>query len=83
MLFLNSNGMDVTLDETSLTYRVIGGLIDLYFFMGPSPEEVIRQYHQVIGAPAMPPYWSLGFHQTRYVHGMLSGSVVNTQLLRC
>jgi len=44
---------------------VIGGLVDLYFFTGPSPEEVIRQYHQVIGFTALPPYWALGLHQSR------------------
>lgn len=46
--------------------RVIGGMIDLYFFMGPTPEAVIRQYHAVVGPPVMPPYWALGLHQAKW-----------------
>ncbi|XP_065189495.1 uncharacterized protein LOC135820114 [Sycon ciliatum] len=67
----NSNGMDVTLHQSklrqsTLTYKVIGGVLDFYFFLGPTPEEVVVQYQQVIGRPHMPPYWALGFHQCRY-----------------
>lgn len=43
--------------------RAIGGLVELYLFLGPTPEEVIRQYHQVVGKPMMPPYWALGAQQ--------------------
>lgn len=45
--------------------RSIGGIVELYLFMGPTPEQVIRQYHEVIGRPAMPPFWALGAHQGR------------------
>jgi len=38
-----------------LSCRVLGGLLDLYFFMGPQPEAVVQQYQQVVGRPAMPP----------------------------
>lgn len=62
----NNNGMDVILTNNRLTYKMIGGIIDLYFFMGPTVEEVTKQYHSIIGLPALPPYWALGFHQSRW-----------------
>jgi alpha-glucosidase (family GH31 glycosyl hydrolase) len=43
--------------------RAIGGLVELYLFLGPTPEAVIRQYHELIGSTAMQPYWALGAHQ--------------------
>ncbi|CAD5115204.1 DgyrCDS4198 [Dimorphilus gyrociliatus] len=63
----NSNAMDYTLTPLPmLVYRAIGGIFDFYFFMGPTPENVIQQYTSLIGRPFMPPYWSLGFHLSRY-----------------
>ena len=62
----NNHGLDVELAPNKLTYRIMGGDMDLFFFTGPTPERVIRQYHQLIGYPALPPYWALGFHQCRW-----------------
>lgn len=39
---------DVTFMPTpGLTYRVIGGILDFYMFLGPTPEVATRQYHEV------------------------------------
>lgn len=40
--------------------------MDLYFFLGPSPEAVLRQYHAVIGKTALPPFWTLGAIQSKW-----------------
>ena len=77
VFLLNSNGMDIKIDETThpktgkpigttLEYNIIGGILDLYFFAGPTPTDVTKQYATVAGLPAMMPYWGLGFHQCRY-----------------
>uniref|UniRef100_A0A6I8PGI8 P-type domain-containing protein n=1 Tax=Ornithorhynchus anatinus TaxID=9258 RepID=A0A6I8PGI8_ORNAN len=67
VLLLNSNAMDVTLQPTpALTYRTTGGILDFFVVLGPTPELVTQQYTELIGRPAMPPYWALGFQLCRY-----------------
>ncbi|KTG36911.1 hypothetical protein cypCar_00036484 [Cyprinus carpio] len=80
VLLLNSNAMgeqtthslaqlvlNVTfLPTPALTYRTIGGILDFYMVMGPTPEAVVQQYTEMIGRPVLPAYWSLGFQLCRY-----------------
>ena len=76
VLLLNSNGMDIKLNDTdteqaggtTLEYNVIGGVLDFYFLAGSEsdPTELVRQYADVVGKPAEVPYWSFGFHQCRF-----------------
>ncbi|KAI1140562.1 glycoside hydrolase family 31 protein [Hypoxylon sp. FL0543] len=71
VFFLNSDGMDVMINNTAesgqyLEYNTLGGVLDFYFVAGPSPVEVAKQYAEIVGTPAMMPYWGFGFHNCRY-----------------
>ncbi|KAK7100863.1 probable maltase-glucoamylase 2 [Littorina saxatilis] len=73
VFLLNSNAQEYALSPgPMLTWRTIGGVLDFYVFLGPSPENVVQQYTQMIGRPVMPPYWSLGFQLCRYGYDNLS-----------
>ena len=67
ILFLNSAAQELSLTPgPSMIYRSIGGILDMYLFLGPSPEQVVQQYTEAVGRFPLPPYWSLGFHLCRY-----------------
>ncbi|GFS15039.1 lysosomal alpha-glucosidase [Elysia marginata] len=72
VLLLNSNAAEAILQPYghdaigAVTFRSIGGVIDLFVLLGPSPLSVASQYAQVVGRPYMPPFWSLGFHLCRW-----------------
>ncbi|RAL61331.1 hypothetical protein DID88_009467 [Monilinia fructigena] len=65
VFFLNSNGMDIMINNTNgndqyLEYNTLGGVFDFYFLAGPDPIELSQQYAQLVGLPTMMPYWGFG-----------------------
>jgi alpha 1,3-glucosidase len=42
------------------------GIFDVFVLLGPSPRDVFRQYAQVTGTQALPPYWAIAYHQCRW-----------------
>lgn len=49
-----------------IQYRMLGGTLDLYFFSGPTPSQVIEQYSHVVGKPAWQNAWAFGYQQCRW-----------------
>lgn len=77
----NAHGQEILLRPSNITWRTIGGSIDLYFFSGPSQPAVTMAYQQgAIGLPALQQYWAFGFHQCRwgYQNWSVVEEVVNT-----
>lgn len=50
-----------------IQYRMIGGVMDLYFYSGPSPVDVVEKHGALVGLPLWQPYWGFGLHLCRWV----------------
>lgn len=63
----NVHGQEILLRPTNITWRSIGGSIDLYFYAGPTQPETTSAYQMsAVGLPAMQQYFTFGFHQCRW-----------------
>ncbi|KAG2214664.1 hypothetical protein INT46_005681 [Mucor plumbeus] len=67
-LLMSAHGMDVITTEGRITYKVIGGILDFYFFAPKSgqPKDLSIAYTDLIGKPLMPSHWMLGWQHCRY-----------------
>ncbi|KAJ5669399.1 hypothetical protein N7462_010469 [Penicillium macrosclerotiorum] len=63
----NAHGQEIITSPQNLTWRTLGGSIDLTFYSGPSQAEVTREYQlSTVGLPAMQQYFTFGYHQCRW-----------------
>lgn len=63
----NAHGLEVITQPQNLTWRTLGGSVDLTFYSGPSQAEVTKNYQvSTVGLPAMQQYNTLGYHQCRW-----------------
>ncbi|KAL7141890.1 hypothetical protein ABFS83_08G085100 [Erythranthe nasuta] len=42
------------------------GVVDAFFFIGPKPKDVVRQYTSVTGTSALPQSFAIAYHQCRW-----------------
>ncbi|KAF3791765.1 putative glucan 1-3-alpha-glucosidase [Nymphaea thermarum] len=42
------------------------GIVDAFFFVGPGPKDVVKQYMATTGTPAMPQLFATAYHQCRW-----------------
>lgn len=75
VLNLNANAQRVTLrtaeGRREIEHEITGGIYDFFIFTdndetNNTANDAIKRYHRLIGKPLLPPFWSLGWQQTRY-----------------
>ncbi|KAJ4828962.1 hypothetical protein Tsubulata_023375 [Turnera subulata] len=49
-------------DWVDTLWMAEAGIVDAFFFVGPGPKDVVRQYASVTGKPSMPPSFSTAYH---------------------
>ncbi len=67
MFLRNAHAQEILLRPSGITWRALGGSIDLHIYNGPRAEDVTKSYQRTtVGLPAMQQYWAFGFHQCRW-----------------
>ncbi|KAF8547986.1 glycoside hydrolase family 31 protein [Imleria badia] len=88
VLLLSSAGSDIFLQTppnsqvSLIEYRMVGGILDFYFFSGPTDAEVIAQYGAMVGYPMWQPAWGFGFHLCRWGYVNISEDIANVAAMR-
>lgn len=74
MFFRNSNAQsplikfNQTTGGSTLSYITTGGQIEIAFFLHGSAKSIIKQYHNMIGNPELPPLWAFGWNQASWAY---------------
>lgn len=69
VLIDHTGRIEVDMGKTKATeaYMTIeGDSLVAYFFAGPTPADVMRQYSELTGHMPLPPRWAIGYHQCRW-----------------
>ena len=69
MLLRTTNALDFHFDSKAetLKYSIAGGELELKFFLGDkNPDTAIKLYHNYINKWTLMPFWSFGYHQSRW-----------------
>jgi alpha-glucosidase len=53
-------------NASEITLTVEGDSLTVYYFAGPTPADVMRQYTELTGHMPLPARWTLGHHQCRW-----------------
>ncbi|KAJ8563163.1 hypothetical protein K7X08_031615 [Anisodus acutangulus] len=64
----NSNEIMLPSDKHRIDtlWMTEAGVVDTFFFIGPGPKDVVRQYTSVTGRPSMPQLFATAYHQCRW-----------------
>ncbi len=69
LLVDHTGNVDMDMGKThpaEIQITVQGDSLVVYFFAGPTPADVLRQYTDLTGRMPLPPRWALGHHQGRW-----------------
>ncbi|GIQ84732.1 glycoside hydrolase family 31 [Kipferlia bialata] len=83
LLDLTSNALDVDVMSDRLTFKQVGGVIDMTLIVGTTasastPLSIIAAYQQLVGLSTAAPRWVLGWHQCRWMGGGTLGDIEDT-----